>query len=206
MTLLTEELGRQVVFTVAADPHRSQSIYAGSWGNNVLRSVDGGSTWAPLHGGLETLSVYSLAFSPDDPRRLYVGTVEGVRCSRDAGLSWSPCGLDRETVFALTPAPVDGCTLYAGTTSGAWETSDCGESWSHMALPHATTVYSITVVADRPATLLAGTQGRGVWRSGDGGRTWYSWGLDGRSVYALLVHQDGTLIVGTDDGLYWAHP
>lgn len=204
-TLLTEDVGRQVVFTLAADPHLAQTICAGSWGNNVLRSDDAGSTWAPLHGGLETLSVYSLAFSRDDADRAFAGTVEGVRCSRDAGLSWSACGLDRETVFALAASPMDGCTLYAGTTSGAWRTLNCGESWSRMALPHATTVYSITVVADRPATLLAGTQGRGVWRSGDGGRTWHSWGLEGRSVYALLVHPDGTLIVGTDDGLYWTN-
>lgn len=205
-TFLTEALGRQVIFSVAPDPHRRQSIWAGSWGNNVLRSVDGGSTWAPVHGGLETLSVYSLAFSPDEADSVYLGTVEGLRCSQDTGLSWAACGLDRETVFALASSPVSGFTLYAGTTSGAWRTLDGGDSWSRMALPHATTVYSIAVVAERPDLLVAGTEGRGVWRSGDGGRTWHSWGLEGRSVYALLVLPDGTVMAGTDDGLYWTQP
>ncbi|NPV06859.1 MAG: hypothetical protein HPY83_02710 [Anaerolineae bacterium] len=201
-TLVTEELGRQTVFALAADPHHPSHLYAGCWGNNVLASEDGGSTWAPVHRGLETLSVHSLAVSPFEPGRLYAGTVEDLFRTRDRGETWQSCGPAPETVFALAHSPRDVCTLYAGTTTGAWRTEDCGDSWERLQLPGPVTVYSLAIPSGQPDALLAGTEESGVWFSGDEGRRWQTWGLEGRDVYSLYVGDDGSVLAGTDDGLY----
>lgn len=66
-----------------------------------------------------------------------------------------------------------------------------------------------------PAVVYAGTQGRGVFRSVDGGRSWQTAGLPGMIVKSLAAspHQPGLLYAGTkslplifrtqDGGLHW---
>ena len=66
-----------------------------------------------------------------------------------------------------------------------------------------------------PSTVFAGTQGRGVWRSTDGGMTWQPAGLDGHIVKSLAVSRvdPGTIYAGVkpamihvshDGGETWA--
>src|SRR5512141_2875036 len=67
-TLLPE----QDIRCLAADPHSRDVIYAGTQGNGVLRSADGGKTWQPA--GLDDQVVKSIAVSPSEPRVIFAGT------------------------------------------------------------------------------------------------------------------------------------
>ena len=208
--LLTQSLGRQTIFSLAVDPHQPERLYAGCWGNNILLSTDGGLSWAPIHSGLETLSVHSLAVSPFVPGVMYAGTVEGVYCTRNNGASWAECseGLPpKTTVFCLLHSGRAACTLYAGTTSGLYLTQDCGRSW-HASAEGASlgTVYACLLLEGRPKTILCGTEQGGAWLSRDNGATWQPLGLKGRSVYSLVALSDGSVMAGTDDGVYLLEP
>lgn len=61
---------------IVCDPDHVGFIYVGSIGEGVLRSVDGGSSFASVNNGLGNLSVYSLAIGPNG--YLYAGTGDGV--------------------------------------------------------------------------------------------------------------------------------
>jgi photosystem II stability/assembly factor-like uncharacterized protein len=58
-------------------------------------------------------------------------------------------------------------------------------------------VRSLAADPSRPGRVYAGTQGRGVFRSDDGGETWSPAGLQRRLVKALAVGPDGAVLAGT---------
>jgi hypothetical protein len=49
----------------------------GTVGHGIFRSADNGDTWVPDNEGIETLTVYDLAFDPSG-RILYAATESGV--------------------------------------------------------------------------------------------------------------------------------
>ncbi len=51
-------------------------------------------------------------------------------------------------------------------------------------------------------TLYAGTEHHGLNRSTDGRARWQPWGLDGRSVYDILIDRSGKIWLGTDRGIF----
>jgi len=199
------DTGAASVLCIQVDPHDRRRIYAGSWGHNVLRSTDGGQNWAPLHGGLETLSVHAFAIDPTDPQILYAGTVESIYRSTDCGQTWQARSLnDRPlTTFALAIDPVRPATIYAGTTDGVYRSEDRGQTWGAAGRDRLdVTVTVLQLDSTDPFTVYAGTEHHGLFRSTDRGQQWQPWGLEGASVYALLVDQNGTMWAATDQGLF----
>src|SRR5438874_11869404 len=79
--------------------------------------------------------------------------------------------------------------LVAATVRGVAVIDDAG-----VRATLAEDVRALTASAD---VIYAGAQGRGVFRSGDGGETWQRAGLDGWIVKALAIAPDGTVFAGT---------
>lgn len=114
----TKVLTNSAVLSLLVDPRDPRVLYAGTEGDGVLKSVDGGDTWLGASAGLAHPVVRALAMSPLSSQVLYAGTWEGgVYRSRDGGASWAPLneGLGNLYVLALAPDPLDPTVLYAGT-------------------------------------------------------------------------------------------
>lgn len=72
---------------LAADPLAPGIVYAGSQGQGVLRSGDGGMSWRPA--GLAGYVLKSLAVSAVQPGTVYAGTKPPlIFVSHDHGQSW----------------------------------------------------------------------------------------------------------------------
>jgi hypothetical protein len=130
---------------------------------------------------------------PNDPDTVYA-VVEGVgiggggdiiRRTIDGGLTWTTLGLPALSV-SLTVLPTIPSTLLAQvydlTDAGRYVlvmSTDRGEHWtpSNAGLPHNAEISGIVFDPRDPTHLFAGTQGRGVFRSVDGGVTWEPTGL-----------------------------
>jgi photosystem II stability/assembly factor-like uncharacterized protein len=116
----------------------SQHAWIGTVGNaqgaRVLRSVDGGRTWAasltPVGGGAKGSSVASLAFR--DVRRGFAGGAKAPRVARttDGGVTWTAVG---EPTFSadIYGLAVRGSTgpLLAGGRNGLSVSFDNGDHW-----------------------------------------------------------------------------
>jgi photosystem II stability/assembly factor-like uncharacterized protein len=75
---------------IAIDPRRPQTIYAGSRGGGVLRSLDGGATWALASQGLPGGEVLGLGVDPHVPSHVFAWIkAEGVFRSDDGAGTWS---------------------------------------------------------------------------------------------------------------------
>src|SRR5215469_2518019 len=81
-------LSEQDVRCLATDPLNPHVLYAGTQGNGVLRSDDGGKTWRSV--GLAGQIVKALAVSRTQPGTVYAGTKPALLfVSRDGGASWT---------------------------------------------------------------------------------------------------------------------
>ncbi len=101
---------------IEIDPLHPNTVYAASSTGGVLKSTDGGTTWATANTGLTNPDMFTLALDPHNPRILFASTYGGVFISTNGAKSWRPDnhGLPAGGVgaFAIDPA---GRTVYAGT-------------------------------------------------------------------------------------------
>ena len=72
--------GRQrlLVRALVMKPGNPGTLYAGTNGSGVFRTVDGGTSWEAVNVGLTSLRVFALAVDPARPTMLVAGTREGV--------------------------------------------------------------------------------------------------------------------------------
>ena len=122
----------------------------------VLKTIDGGMTWAPSMGAgataLPQVPALTVIVNPDDPQQVYVGTDLGVFTSIDGGASWylENTGFANVPVESLQFSQSTPRYLYAFTHGrGAWRVSAAGGPTAPISTDDAFTVTgaSLTVVA-----------------------------------------------------------
>jgi hypothetical protein len=69
-------MGRNAPVTI--DPTNPQTLYVGSEGGGVFKSLDGGDHWFAVNSGLGDLSVWGLVIDPDNSAVLYACGPSGV--------------------------------------------------------------------------------------------------------------------------------
>jgi photosystem II stability/assembly factor-like uncharacterized protein len=122
--------------------------------------------------------------------------------SLENGLKWRSIGPYRGgRVLAVTGVPGDSNIFYfGGVAGGVWRTSNAGLSWTPLFDKQSTASIGAIAVADsNPNVIYVGTgeacirgnisYGNGVYKSTDGGRTWFNIGLtDTQHIASVLVH------------------
>jgi photosystem II stability/assembly factor-like uncharacterized protein len=141
-------LSGQDVRCLKVDPLNPQVVYAGTQGQGVFRSEDGGRSWRPV--GLQGVIVKSLVASRRQPGVVYAGTKSPplVYRTQDGGTQWEELTSFRRVrrrwlwvspaeppytayVIALAISPSDPDVVLAGVELGAVvRSSDGGQSWS----------------------------------------------------------------------------
>lgn len=138
------------VTAVAGIPGNYNVYYLGSAGGGLWKTVNGGDSWDALFQHGPSGSIGAIELSPKDPQTIWLGTGESD----------------------LRNHAIDG--------DGLFRSSDGGKTWQEMGFRHTGQIASISVDPDDPNVVLVGILGhttganaeRGVFRSGDGGRTW----------------------------------
>lgn len=123
------------------------TILAGSYGNGMYRSEDGGATWSPANAGLTASALRCIGADPLRPGALLAGT-EPARLFRsgDGGRSWEELA---------------GIGRIAGQ-----------ERWFLPYSPRAGAVRNVYAPPGRSGRLFASVEVGGLLRSDDGGETW----------------------------------
>ncbi len=212
----------------AASPNFDHNAIAlaGSDGDGILRSTDGGASWQFSNYGLGCLHVFALACAPDWKRKtmpngiawkeeiVFAATEAGVYRSPNTGRAWQFAGqgLPDAPVLSLALSPDFGKTpalsgsqylgdLFAGLdNAGLYRSRDGGQTWQALAsFPAQATVNAL--LFDSHNRLLAGTGEHGLLASADRGETWFPL-LENRAVILCLAEQDNRLLAGTaENGL-----
>ncbi len=187
------------------------TIIKGNW-ETVEKSIDGGHTWHVVHNTHPNESVETIVQHPNGD--LFFGTytfdvnaVPGVYRSTDTGETWERIGLEYNQILALS---VDSNgALYAGSIGeeftaigGVYKSEDFGVTWDTLLQYMA--VRSLVITPGD--TIFAGTN-IGVYRSNDGGSSWYeiNSGLSRFNVRELSLGGDGhiyAIVDGSEDMLF----
>lgn len=144
-------LGGRIADMTAVDGKRL-TIWIGSAGGGVWRSLDGGTTFKPVFDKY-TQSIGSVVVDPSDSKTVWVGTGEswtrnsvsigtGVYVTHDNGENWTQVGLkDSEHISAIAIHPKDGNTVYTCALGHLWDsndergvfkTTDGGKTWAKV--------------------------------------------------------------------------
>ena len=125
-------------------------IYVGAASGGVWKSDDGGTTFKPVFDKNPVQSIGAVAIDPSNPKAVWVGT----------GESWT-----RNSV---------------SVGDGIYKSVDGGETWSNMGLAASERISEIlvhpkngdVVYACVPGKLWSDSADRGLYKTGDGGKTW----------------------------------
>lgn len=171
---------------LALDPLTPGTIYAGTDGQGVLRSVDGGANWEVV--GLPGEAVRSVSTSPTQPGVVYAGVKPpALYVSEDSGQTWTelpglrarrqpwwftPAEPGPEYVHAIAPSSSDPAVILAGIEFGAvLRSEDGGQTWSGHRSGALRDCHTMTFHATDGSWAYEGGGG-GAAFSRDGGRTW----------------------------------
>jgi photosystem II stability/assembly factor-like uncharacterized protein len=169
---------RATINALAIDPLTPRTLYTGTEGEGVFKSIDGGETWTRVNNGLTDLYIRALAIHPSNPSILYAGTYEhGIFKSLDGGGHWTSAnvnaGLTCPYIYSLVINPSTPAILYAGTLCGVFKSTDDGLNWIPVnnGLPEIL-IYALAMDPLDPKNLYAGTDQDGIYKTVDGGNTW----------------------------------
>jgi len=174
---------------------------AGSLGDGVYRSLDGGVTWENM-GLRDTRFVHRIAIHPKNPDVVYVAAPghrwgpneeRGLYRTRDGGLTWEKILYINENTGVVEVAMENnGRVLYAaayqrrrhawgnltgGPDSGIYRSFDGGDTWEKLGggLPEGILgKIAIAIAPSSPNVVYAaiGDRDGGLFRSDDRGETW----------------------------------
>jgi photosystem II stability/assembly factor-like uncharacterized protein len=112
-----------ITWTVAFSPSITNTMYVSTETEGVLRTTDGGVTWAPATAGMSVTKYWHLlAVESTSPYRLFVSTAYGVFESDDGADSWIPVNSNAVGVSfkQLSCSPGFGGLPMGITTTGIW--------------------------------------------------------------------------------------
>lgn len=200
--------GGGVIEAVATDPSSPGTIYMGTSGGGILKSVDSARHWRKASSGLPFYaSVMSLAVDPFTPTTIYAGLYDAsliLMRSTDGGATWLPVhpGIGGRKI--VTDTSTRG-VFYVFDDGGLLKTNDNGSTWTR----HAKSVgwiYDMVVdpfsseilylSADR---LYKSTNGGGSWRPADNG---IATGSAGGSLATDRAHLNTLYLASFDGGIY----
>jgi len=219
---ISHSMSHSRVITMAIDPAYPATVYAGTKGDAVYKSYDGGQRWVSQRTGLDDVTVTSvvnqIVFEPTNNIRLFAATTMGVFESEDGGDTWTKrmAGM-KEILMAVTLAidPFRPDIMYAGTSGGVYKSSDRARTWTKvhqgmissdvLSSGRALMVNTVLIDPQRPDTVYAATL-NGLYKTEDGARSWTRTGQDlpDQMISALALEPSwpGTLYVAGRQGVF----
>ena len=185
-TPLTDDFTAIGVSAIAIDPNNSDIIYIGTgdkdggdtYSIGVMKSTDGGSTWAPtglVHTVTSNVTCRKLLIDPNNSNIIFVATSNGLYKSNSAGAAWRKVANDSFRDMEFKPG--DSNVIWA-TSIRLYKSDDNGDTFSivgnGLPSPIGNNRMEVAVSDANPnyIYLVTGnTDGsfKGLWRSTDSG-------------------------------------
>ncbi len=203
------------VVNMVTSPTNSKIIYAGTWGNGVFKSMDGGLTWVKTSNGLGDLYINSLAIDPQNANILYAGTYnDEIYKTTNAGETWSHSSQgvqDGAIIYTIAIDPYNPDIIYIGTRGKfvvdpppwngiVYRSKNEGINWTPVlenvgGSNQQDWAYDIVVNPKNHCMVFVAMHEYGVYRSLNCGDSWESMngnGLTDLSGRALVINPIGT--------------
>ena len=202
------------VFSIIVDPGHTRTVYLSAC-SGIYKSENGGLLFRKIQGiPTEARRTRALMQDPENREVVYAGTTEGLYKTENGGHTFKRMTDSDVIVNAVYVDPRDSKhVLLATDRGGVLASEDAGVTFaqSNRGLSERK-VAALLVDPEDPRRLYAGVVNDknfgGVFESNDDGASWeqVGKGLDGRDVFALAETRDGTVVAGTNDGIFVLDP
>ena len=136
---------------VEVDPRNPKVFYIAAATGGIWKTVNAGTTWAPLWERQPIASLGDIAIAPSNPNILWVGTGEedsrnsvqpgyGIYKSTDGGITWASMGLEKtQHIGRIVVHPTNPDIVYVAALGALWgnnperglyKTVDGGKTWT----------------------------------------------------------------------------
>ncbi|MCX6641328.1 MAG: T9SS type A sorting domain-containing protein [bacterium] len=163
------------VTAIGVHPSAPSTIYIGAADGGVLKSTNGGSTWAPVFDAVGALSIGAITMDPNNANTIWVGTGE----ANAAGDNYPGNGIYRST--------------------------NAGSTWDFMGLPNSDHIGRIAIDPTNSQRIFAAVCGslwlpnpdRGLYRTLNGGTTWdrVLYRTDSTAAIDVVINPQNPLVV-----------
>ncbi len=175
----------------------------------ILRTDDGGLTWAMMHHAPEEERPLLDVWFRDEQTGFAVGAYGYFLATRDGGRTWKSRVISEDDFHLNKLAPAGPERLYiAAEGGGAYRSDDDGETWRALSSPYAGSWFG-ALALDENQVLLLGLRGH-LFRSGDAGESWARVDTATHATLTdavrltsddvLITGLEGTLLVSRDGG------
>jgi photosystem II stability/assembly factor-like uncharacterized protein len=136
---------------IAIHPEKPATWYVAVGSGGVWKTTNAGTTWAPQFDSQPSYSTGCVTIDPGNPNVVWVGTGENVG------------------------------GRHVGYGDGVYRSEDGGKSWKNMGLKETQHISRILIHPDNSGIMWVAAQGplwnkggeRGLYKTKDGGKTWY---------------------------------
>lgn len=180
------------VNSMAIDPRRNSTIYAGTWWR-PYKSTDSGKSWRLIKNGMiDDSDVFAVTIDPRNAEHVIASACSGIYESFTGGDKWAKIqgipSQSRRTRDIVQHPSIPG-TVYAATTEGFWMTTNGGKSWS-LTTQRDLEINSIAVHPEEPNRVFIATNNFGVMVSNDGGKNFTQTNTNFTSRFTYSVTPD----------------
>jgi len=198
------------VFSVIVD-HANPSVVFASACSGIYKSETAGNQFSKIQGiPFSARRTRVLKQDPTNENIVYAGTTEGLWKTTDLGKNWKRVSNSEVVVNDVLVDPRDSNhVLLATDRSGVMASTDGTASWATSNHGYAHRYVSALLTDTKEAdTLYVGVvndrEYGGVFYSRDAGQHWKqrSAGLGGRDVFALKQAANGTIVAGSNRGVF----
>ncbi len=199
------------VFSVIVDHDNPQVVFASAC-SGIYKSESAGNQFSKIQGiPFTARRTRVLKQDPTNENIVYAGTTEGLWKTVDLGKSWKRVSSEEVVVNDVFIDPRDSNhVLIATDRSGVMASTNGAATWSTSNHGYVHRYVSALLVdKENPSTLYVGVvndrEYGGVFYSHDDGQHWTqkATGLDGRDVFALKQASNGTIVAGTNKGVFY---
>ncbi len=189
------------VTAIIVDPLRR--IFVASDIHGVVESLDGGSTWFRINGGLVDTAIYALAYLPSGG--LIAGSARGrISVTGSGSLDWTTTfSLARPVTSVLVRSSGE---IYAAAWGGGVYRFAEADSTAAPVNAGLADLYVNVLHSSLNGYIFAGTRTSGAYRSEPDNLFWQNSGggsID-REVIALRTTQFGEIFAGTGAGIFFS--
>jgi photosystem II stability/assembly factor-like uncharacterized protein len=199
------------VFSILVDPKQPQTVYASAC-SGIYKSEDGGGRFKKIQGIPSTARrTRVLMQDPEHLGTVYAGTTEGLFRTDDAGTNWMRTTGSDVIINDVYVDPANTKHVLLATDRGGVLASFDGGT-TFVASNKGFSTRQVTALAQDKTHLSDLYLGvvndkdlGGAFISHDGGLSWSQreQGLGGRDVFSLAESSDGTVVAGTENGVFW---
>ena len=198
------------VFSIIVDPAHSHIVYASAC-SGIYKSENAGELFHKIQG-IPATARRTRVLKQDSlhPEVVYAGTTEGLYKTVNGGRTFKRMTGPDVIVNDVFIDPKDSSRVLLATDRGGVLASEDGSA-SFAAANEGFSerkVEALLVDRGNPARIFAGVVNDksygSVFVSDNGGTGWHqlAGALDGRDVFVLAQAQDGTILAGTNDGIF----